>query len=154
MPLYLHFIFCFPIGLFMSLLLWNIYFFISFLLVVHIWVVKCLVRMFLSLKGFFIIFLGWSVCAYLCFMIMFLINRLLVNGGCSTATLQKVCYFSILMMFWKSLWDMWISLYHLHYYYKKKVFKYLHARPVTGGPKITTTPFEQRPGPTKVPFLV
>ena len=44
-------------------------------------------------------------------------NGLQVNGGegCSTASLLKVWYFAILMMFWNILLDMCIFFYLLHY---------------------------------------
>ena len=58
------------------------------------------------------------------------VNRLQVNGGgCSTASLPKVWYFAILIMFWKILLGMSIFFYYLHCYIKK--FTDRHARPVT-----------------------
>ena len=54
--------------------------------------------------------------------------------GCCTASLLKVWYFAILMMFWKFNLDMCILSYCTHYYQKSP--ENGHAWPVIEGPKL------------------
>ena len=84
------------------------------------------------------------------------VNGLQVNGGgCSTASLPKVWYFAILMMFWKILLDM--CIFPITYIIIKKN---RHAWLITEDPKLRCyplpppPPIERGSGPYELAFLV
>ena len=64
-----------------------------------------------------------------------IVNGLLVNGGCSTASLlQALIWLIDLMMLWNILWDRCIFSYY--YITTKNIFKKFPAGPVTQGQKL------------------